>query len=106
MILGNSIHEILKEKKALVNYNLTVPEAIKYGGKRASGIREWVNSPHGTLFLKLIYYFFILEKPFIFATVSFNALRKFKKDMEGMACLLHKEKQKDQLICCFNIGFP
>ncbi|EFA03775.1 hypothetical protein TcasGA2_TC013886 [Tribolium castaneum] len=38
---GNKIHEELKAKGTLDNFNLTVPEAMKYAGYRAEGLTEW-----------------------------------------------------------------
>lgn len=39
---GNKIHEELKTKGTLDNFNLTVPEAMKFAGYRAEGLTEWV----------------------------------------------------------------
>lgn len=39
---GNKIHEELKSKGILDNFNLTVPEAMKFAGYRAEGLTEWV----------------------------------------------------------------
>jgi hypothetical protein len=38
---GNKIHEELKTKGTLDNFNLTVPEAMKFAGYRAEGLTEW-----------------------------------------------------------------
>lgn len=42
MLEGNKIHECLKQKGALKDINLTVPEAVKYAGRKVSGLTEWV----------------------------------------------------------------
>ncbi|RZC35112.1 uncharacterized protein BDFB_000901 [Asbolus verrucosus] len=39
---GNKIHENLKANGTLDNFNLTVPEAMKFAGYRAEGLVEWV----------------------------------------------------------------
>lgn len=41
MLEGNKLYESLKTKGMLSNVNLTVPEAIKYTGKKF-GLSEWV----------------------------------------------------------------
>ncbi|KAB0797338.1 hypothetical protein PPYR_08332 [Photinus pyralis] len=41
MLLGNSIHEDLKAKKTLSNYNLTIPQSLKYGKGHVRGLKEW-----------------------------------------------------------------
>lgn len=42
MLEGNKIHESLKQKGALKDINLTVPEAVKYAGRKVAGLTEWV----------------------------------------------------------------
>lgn len=44
MLEGNKLYESLKTKGLLTNINLTVPEAIKYTGKKF-GLSEWVRVP-------------------------------------------------------------
>ncbi|XP_017772698.1 PREDICTED: uncharacterized protein LOC108559843 [Nicrophorus vespilloides] len=41
MLYGNEIHAVLKDKGSLENINLTIPEAIRFSGKKVSGIKEW-----------------------------------------------------------------
>lgn len=53
MLEGNKMHETLKSKGTLSNINLTVPEAIKYAGRSAAGLTEWVlNSKKNAAYLK------------------------------------------------------